>query len=318
MNSIRKFDFPFKKDVFERFINSIGWDSLDDWIEFCVKNNLTNSIKEINQNKFNDDWIWGVLFPLLSQSYKLCNLNKRRKIIGISALPGTGKSTLGVFVEKLSLKLNFKITVISIDDFYLPNYEMELAVKNNPWNVSRGFPGSHSTLLLKEKLSNWQRTGKLSFPVFDKSINNGLGDRSHWKNESPDLVILEGWFLGLNPSSISQVNKSLEIEPPLSSSEIVYRLKIQNNLKDYIDIWNLVDFVWHLKAEKFSFLNLWKRQQEKEMFLKRGVSLSEENLVSFIRMLNVALPQNSFDKIKSDFLFIINQDRKLISLSLNN
>ena len=58
---------------------------------------------------------------------------------------------------------------------------MELAIKDNPWNVSRGFPGSHSVKLMYEKLLNWKINGELNVPVFDKSLRNGFGDRSHWR-----------------------------------------------------------------------------------------------------------------------------------------
>ena len=43
----------------------------------------------------------------------------------LSALPGTGKTTLGKWLKAISLNLNFKIAVVSIDDFYLPSYEMK-------------------------------------------------------------------------------------------------------------------------------------------------------------------------------------------------
>ena len=76
---------------------------------------------------------------------------------------------------------------------------MNLAIKNNPWNVSRGFPGSHSVKLMHEKLLNWKINGELNVPVFDKSLRNGLGDRSHWRLDNPDLLVLEGWFLGIEP-----------------------------------------------------------------------------------------------------------------------
>ena len=130
----------------------------------------------------------------MSQAYKFHKNFAERKIIGISALPGTGKTTLGKWIEAISLKLNFKISVISIDDFYLPSNEIKLAIKENPWNVSRGFPGSHSVELMYEKLLNWKINGELSVPVFDKSLRNGLGDRSHLRLDNPDLLIIEGWF----------------------------------------------------------------------------------------------------------------------------
>ena len=159
----------FPLDKFEKLIIDIGWKSLDDWFNFWNNQKNILSIDQYWNNKVNDDWIWGLSLPLLSQAYKFQNYFSDRKIIGISALPGTGKTTLGKWLEAISLKLNFKIAVISIDDFYLPSDQMKLAIKNNPWNVSRGFPGSHSVKLMHEKLLNWKTNGELNVPVFDKS-----------------------------------------------------------------------------------------------------------------------------------------------------
>ena len=199
---MKDLDINFPLDKFEKLIIDIGWESLDDWFNFWNNKRNILSIDQHWNNKVNDDWIWGLALPLLSQAYKFQNNFSDRKIIGISALPGTGKTTLGKWLEAISLKLNFKIAVISIDDFYLPSNEMKLAIKNNPWNVSRGFPGSHSVKLMYEKLLDWKINGELNVPVFDKSLRNGLGDRSHWRLDNPDLLILEGWFLGIKPYSI--------------------------------------------------------------------------------------------------------------------
>jgi len=208
-------DINFPLDKFEKLIIDIGWESLDDWFKFWNNQRNILSIDQYWNNKVNDDWIWGLALPLLSQAYKFQKNYSDRKIIGISALPGTGKTTLGKWLEAISLKLNFKIAVISIDDFYLPSNEMKLAIKNNPWNVSRGIPGSHSVKLMHEKLLNWKINGELNVPVFDKSLRNGLGDRSHWRLDNPDLLILEGWFLGIKPhpteindTSINTINLS--------------------------------------------------------------------------------------------------------------
>ena len=64
-------------------------------------------------------------------------------------------------------------------------------------------------------------------------------------------------------------------------------------------------------------MNLWKSNQEKKMLLKRGSALQDEKLLNFLRMLYVSIPHKSFDEIKSDFLFLINQDRKLINVGVN-
>ena len=306
----------FPLDKFEELIIKIGWNSLQDWISFWKNKNEHLSINEYWDNNVSEDWIWGLALPLLSQAYKFKNKFSDRKIIGISALPGTGKTTLGKWLEAISLKLKFKVAVISIDDFYLPYGEMKLALKNNPWNVSRGFPGSHSVLLMRETLLNWKLDGQLKVPVFDKSLRNGLGDRSHWRTDHPDLLIIEGWFLGVKPLP-NDFNDNTLITPSLTSHESSYRLNIQKHLKEYLDIWNLIDNIWQLKPIKFEYMNLWKSNQENEMFIKKGKALKDLQLSNFLRMLNVSIPNKSFDEINSDVLLLINQERKLIEVGLN-
>ena len=311
MNDLN-FNFPI--DKFEKLILDIGWQSLDDWIKFWSNQENIFSTENFCNNKVNDDWIWGLALPLLSQAYKFHNNSSNRKIIGISALPGTGKTTLGKWLEATSLKLNFRIAVVSIDDFYLPSDEMKLVIKNNPWNVSRGFPGSHSVKLMQEKLLKWKENGVLNVPVFDKSLRNGLGDRSHWRSDAPDILIIEGWFLGIEPLTINvDHNKPAN----LTSYEYEYTQKIQKNLKKYLEIWKLIDNIWHLKPLKFEYMNLWKSNQEKEMLVKKGNALQDEKLSNFLRMLNVSIPHKSFDFINSYALLLINQKRNLVEARLN-
>ena len=307
----------FPLDEFQKLIRDIGWESIDDWIDFWNDKRDILSINQFWNNKVNDDWIWGLALPLLSQAYKFQNNFSDRKIIGISALPGTGKTTLGKWLEAISYKLNFKISVISIDDFYLPSDEMKLVIKNNPWNVSRGFPGTHSVNLMHDKLLNWKINGDLNVPVFDKSLRNGLGDRSYWRTEKPDLLIIEGWFLGIKPLSIDindQHIKSLKLSP----QESCYGYKIQENLDKYLEVWSLIDNIWHLKPLKFEYMNIWKSNQEKEMFLQKGNALQDEKLSNFLRMLNVSIPHQSFDDINSYALLLIDQRRNLVEVRLND
>ena len=153
-------------------------------------------------------------------------------------------------------------------------------------------------------------------PFFDKSLRNGLGDRAYWKEDSPDLLIIEGWFLGVKPLSVD-CNSIEKISPPLSYSESLYRANIQKNLEKYLDIWNQLDQIWHLKPLKFEYMNLWKSIQEKNMLIKQGSALQDKKLFNFLRMLNVSIPHKSFDEINSDVLLLINQERKLINVGLN-
>ncbi len=169
---------------------------------------------------------------------------------------------------------------------------------------------------MHEKLLYWKKNGELNVPVFDKSLRNGLGDRSHWRSDNPDLLIIEGWFLGIEPCPGDYIHQHLN-SLELSSHESSYRLNIQNNLKEYLDVWTLIDNIWHLKPLKFEFMNMWKSNQEKEMFLKKGNALRDENLSNFLRMLYVSIPHQSFEVLNSYALLLIDQERNLVEAGLN-
>ena len=143
-----------------------------------------------------------------------------------------------------------------------------------------------------------------------------MGDRSHWRLDNPDLLIIEGWFLGIEPYSFV-VNDQFINSEELSSNEATYRLIIQDNLNQYLDVWSLIDNIWHLKPLKFEYMNLWKSNQEKEMFLQKGKALQDEKLSNFLRMLNVSIPHKSFDAINSYALLLIDQERNLVESRLN-
>jgi len=122
--------------------------------------------------------------------------------------------------------------------------------------------------------------------------------------------------LGIKPYPIDINDRPINTTN-LSLHESSYILKIQNNLNDYLDIWTLIDNIWHLKPLKIEYMNIWKINQEKEMFLEKGNALKDENLSNFLRMLNVSIPHKSFDVIKSYALLLIDQDRKLVEAGLN-
>tara|TARA_Y100001968_G_scaffold324496_1_gene363990 strand:+ start:48777 stop:49799 length:1023 start_codon:yes stop_codon:yes gene_type:complete len=277
------------------------------------------SDKIINQQLTNN-WLWGFYLPFFANLTKYLKTESKPLIFGISGLPGSGKSSLGRKIEQISKYLDLTINVISMDDFYLPANDMEKAIQDNPWNVPRGIPGSHSIDEMNTTLKNYSKTGVLSAPTFDKSLRNGLGDRSGSIKTSPKVLILEGWFLGCIPIENIEGEDLLAnkiYDPPLSSSEISFRNKIQDSLIEYVPIWNYFNKIWHIKAEHFSYTSSWKVEQEMNMQLKRGSSLKGDQLKSFIRMINTAIPQESLQNINSDFVIIINKMREIIYSGIN-
>ena len=313
--NIEKIKFPL--DNYEKLIKDISGLELDEWINFWKKESeILSYVSEYYGINYRDDWLWGLILPILFDIYSLKNSALKRGVIGLSALPGTGKTTIGLLLERLSLKMGIKTSVVSMDDFYLPFSEMNLAIKDNPWNVSRGFPGSHSIYLIEEKILEWKNTGRFNYPVFDKSLRNGLGDRSYWEIDFPEIIILEGWFLGVNQISSHTISNE-KVKPPLHKREIEYRSRIQKNLNDYLKIWRLFENIWQIKPKNFSYMDKWKSNQENEMLRIKGNALVDKQLTNFLRMLNCSIPQESFNEINSKYLIILNKNRELISVSLN-
>jgi len=129
-------------------------------------------------------------------------------------------------------------------------------------------------------------------------------------------LILEGWFLGVNQISTQWISKE-KVKPSLCKKEIEYRSKIQKNLNDYLKIWELIEKIWQIKPKNFSYIDLWKSDQENEMLKIKGNALVGSQLTNFLRMLNCSIPQESFNEINSKYLITLNKNRELISVSLN-
>ena len=322
-NTITEFNNIFPRKISEEFLFSL--DSYLLFLEGLTINpfDFYNHWSDINSkymiNKYwkqntKLDWKWSLSFPLFSLLEKYIENFDKPIIIGLSGLPGSGKSTLGIWVDSLARELDLDIKVISLDDFYLPGKEMDIAIKGNPWNVPRGFPGSHSIDLLSQSLDAFLKTGFLKCPIFEKSLRQGKGDRSGWSELTPKVLILEGWFVGCEPEkNLSEIDYLLEgkCNLCLSQAEKDFRTIIQESLIPYTHVWNKFEKIWHLKSSRFDNTIAWKTQQEEEMIKAKGSGLKDNSLKNFIRMIQACIPQESFSRIKSNTTIEINQHRRI-------
>ncbi len=312
-------EFLFNLDIYRLFLEKLSINPLAFFYKWSDRN------KEFIINKYwkkdtKLDWKWSLSFPLFSLLENYVDNIVDPKIIGFSGLPGSGKSTLGYWIDSVARDLNLDINVISLDDFYLPGKEMDFAMRGNPWNVPRGFPGSHSVELLNQSLDDFLKTGVLKSPIFDKSLRNGKGDRSGWCELKPKVLLLEGWFVGCEAIENHRdiVCKS-EDDNNLSLSNIEkdFRCSIQESLIQYSQIWKKFDKTWHLKSSRFNNTVLWKTQQENEMIKLKGSGLKDNSLTNFIRMIQASIPQQSLSCINSDTTIEINQKRRINKLYTN-
>ena len=262
------------------------------------------------------DWVWGVALPLLTALEKHHQSGERR-LIGLSGLPGCGKSTLASWLAQASLQMKLPVAVVSLDDFYWPGEELDRAMAGNPWQVPRALPGSHDLDLLESSLERWQGNGELRMPRFEKSLRGGRGDRSGWSQQSAEVVLLEGWFLGATPGkATTQSNEDIE-GLDLTATERQWQTRAMAQLERYQPIWERLDVLWHLRAPTPSASRRWKEEQEEAMKRRTGIRLPGEALQGFVRMIEAAFPEAALQDISTaDVVIHLTESRQIRELQL--
>ncbi len=303
-------EIPFPIKDFENLLKELGWSQLLEWLAHWNNYGGVNLARQAWPDKTKSDWALGVGLPFLTDIERYLANQQESILFGISGLPGSGKTCFGRWLEAAAQKLGWSLTVLSLDDFYLPSQELGKAMAGNPWNVPRGLPGSHSIELLERCLDIWVEKGILSAPQFDKALRGGLGDRSGWRQNRPQILVIEGWFLGCSTNEDIK-NSQFDSTSGITDIEHEYRFYIQKKLEPYQAIWHRFNRIWHLKAIDFYATRDWKIQQEKNMRLERGSSLEGDLLNSFLRMIEVSIPQSSLQSIEADVIVKVNNNREI-------
>ena len=165
---------------------------------------------------------WPFLLTLAEQAS-----TQGRCLIGLSALPGCGKTTLGVWLEEAAKTLGLSFQVVSIDDFTWPVQSSSID-GGEPRGVPRAIPGSHELELMATTLAAWKAGESVQLPCFDKALRHGRGDRSGWLLRCLGAA-LEGWFVGCEPlDENDEIHRGSEhLDPPLQDGEFEYRPMVQ-------------------------------------------------------------------------------------------
>ena len=264
------------------------------------------------------DWLWGLALPLLSSAQ--AQASGRRHLIGLSALPGCGKTTLGQWLEAAAARFGISLSVVSIDDFYLEAAAMQQAMAGNPWSVPRALPGSHDLQLMQDRIEAWKAGQCVDLPKFDKALRNGHGDRCGWRCCDSECLVLEGWFLGCTPLGEGSTldSGSEHLNPALNADERDYRRVVQERLHDYKPVWNAIDTLWQLAAPDLNAPVLWKKQQNETQKNDRGVGLPDQELKGFIRMITASIPANCFQIDQADVVISVDLERRLRQLQVSS
>ena len=295
-----------------RLLKFLGIENFEEWRQSWIRQHVNLGLDAWHPNS-SADWLWSLGLPILSLA---CKEPARKRLIGLSALPGCGKSSLGIWLETAARNLDLSLQVVSIDDFYFPADQLERSMQGNPWGVPRALPGSHDVKLLQQTLAHWRQGQDVQCPKFDKALRNGRGNRSGWRACNADLLVLEGWFVGCE-GGYDPTLQERELIPPLTANELAYRKQTEQILQRYQPIWTQLDQLWQLRATDPQSPRLWKRQQENDMHTSRGSSLNGSELDGFIRMILSAIPSETIRNIPADVVLDVDSSRELTRIHLN-
>ena len=213
--------------------------------------------------------------------------------VGINGAQGTGKSTLAAFL-KLALEsgIDWRVAVLSIDDFYLSRAERERLGKSvHPLLETRGAPGTHDMTMLAAcvgQLKNLDAAATLSLPRFDKALDN-RADTDTWPVVSGpvDLIILEGWCVGSMPQSSDALMQAINLLEQNQDASGTWRRYVNEQLKgSYAALFAQLDKLIFLQAPNFDVVQQWRLEQEEKLAGSTAQSaariMSGEQIAHFI------------------------------------
>jgi len=264
--------------------------------------------------------------PLCKKIKKIYLIKKRTIIIGLSGGQGSGKSTISKILQiVLKRGLNLETVIFSIDDFYKTYYERKkISSKISSLFLTRGVPGTHDTKLLYKCIKNLKKKKfkKIKIPVFDKSIDDRLS-KDKWMiiNKKPDVVIFEGWCVGVKAQKKKDLIKPINRLEKLEDVKKIWRFKVNNEIeKNYKKIFNLIDKLIFLKVPSFRYVLKWRMLQEKKLRASsKGTKVMNKKEINRFIMFYERLTKHMLKNLSKDAYSIIKIDKshKLKSIKYN-
>ncbi|KAF9469977.1 P-loop containing nucleoside triphosphate hydrolase protein [Collybia nuda] len=213
--------------------------------------------------------------------------------VALQGPQGSGKSFIAALLKaRLSASPHsLNVTIISIDDLYLPHADLTQLARQHPENPlwsGRGQPGTHDVdlgLRLLQTLRSQEESVEL--PRFDKSLFDGQGDRlplglqdSTISQPPLDLVILEGcvWIEERERLDLTVTPRKADLE------------SVNNALLAYVKLWSGFDIFVQIKPSpsqvlpsKYSIIYQWRLEQEHYMKASNGGrGMSDDAVKGFV------------------------------------
>ena len=197
-------------------------------------------------------------------------------VVGITGAQGTGKSTLAKLISALLTKNGFRVTILSIDDFYLSRHaRAQLAETVHPLLASRGVPGTHDTPLALSTLTALESAGaadQVLLPAFNKAEDDCVITDYWLKVNGPiDVILLEGWFVGASSMSDTELLNPVNELEQTEDKEGDWRRYVNQQLGlDYQTLFRRINELVMLQAPSFDKVFEWRGKQEEKLKNKIG------------------------------------------------
>ncbi len=270
-----------------------------DPFEYQRENNLYEQKKELisqiypslnvlcKKLKFDEESIilqtlWSFWLPLALELVKKRQQQNSTLVFGVLGGQGTGKTTLTRILPIIWNYLNISSVAISIDDLYKTYDDRQKLLKTDPRLIWRGPPGTHDVSLGIDTITQLQnRKQSVSIPRFDKSVYEGMGDRTLPQIVNPvDIIIFEGWFVGVTP-----VEETALENPPfpiVSQADQQFALDNNERLKEYLPLWQKLDYLMIFNPQKYQYSLQWRKQAEHNMIALGKTGMSDQQIEEFV------------------------------------
>lgn len=278
-------------------------------VELCASLGLQDRERVLD----NLERLW---LPLASDLVSRKQVLNRTLIPGILGGQGTGKSTLCLILKFILNHWGFAVATLSIDDLYL-TYDARQALQiQDPRLIWRGPPGTHDVKLglevIEQCLGN-DPTIKIALPRFDKSLHDGNGDRiAPEVIPKPDILLFEGWFVGVKPISESFFNSPPA--PIVTAEDQQFALDCNQRLQAYLSLWDKLDSLVVLYPEDYRLSQQWRQVAEHQMIATGRTGMSDDEIKRFVEYFWQALHPELFIKPvinSADLVVEIKSDRSL-------
>lgn len=244
--------------------------------------------------------LWRFWLPFCLQMAEIRKNLDRPLIQGILGGQGTGKTTLTQVCAFILEFLGYSSFGLSLDDLYKTYADRQEMLKTYPRLRWRGPPGTHDIGLgisvleqVHGQANQGDRPKPILFPQFDKSLQQGAGDRTAPKSvESVDIVFFEGWFVGVRPVNPAIFNQRLE--PIVTEADQQFARDSNQRLREYLPLWALLDRLLILYPIDYRFSKQWRMDAERQMKAQGKAGMSDGEIDLFVEYFWKALHPEVF------------------------